>query len=842
MSCTTYIHNDPSGGSKYISGTTCFGQVVYYTLTYGQSVCMDDSKPLINCDGLDIGIDCFPTTPTPTVTPLVFCYDAQILTEYMPYICPDTAEILNDVIKKLRVSIFSNYAPNPNHPSYTFTITNGTSTENLVVENGQTYAEFIWISRNYFYTGEYCDYNDFPNWSVSSTPISECVPPTPTNTPSHTATPTPTSPLNQVIYSAAYMCDASDPIKISGLTLTLTFNGNTYPYTTYSGQSTTSQVCITNAPYPSPGLVYTAQINYPPNVEPCPVNNEAYNKTTFTVGEYLGEESGYPTWTGQTLYYYNDIVVSSARTDTDTVTYLPGGFDYNGCLFTLQFLDQVLGPQFPMRSVNTPTPTPTRTSTPTPTITRTPTQTTTPTNTQTPTITSTQTRTPTQTSTPTNTPSNTATNTGTPTNTPTNTATPTQTNTPTTTYYYYIVFDVDVNCNAYNGVVYRTPTNYSSSIGSGAYIYANGNFGTLKYIQTTFAQTWYVTLNSIVVASCSIPSATPTSTAAVTPAVTTTPTNTPTSTTPYYFYVVYDVDVNCNAFSGVVYRSSTDYSSSITTGKYTYINGNFSTLKYIETTFGQAYTGTLNSLVITSCVVPSATPTSTAAVTPPVTPTSTSTSTPASTPTMTQTPFPKFLLNSTAGLSNGVAACADYAAFNRTFFYSSVANGGSIVSGTYLYTTLGGIGNPTFYIPDGYYSDGTKYWFFQNGTTGDNGTACIASSATPTQTSTPTSTPASTPGGTPTPTQTSTPAPVLTEFTISDTNYGSDTSACASTSYTSAWSNGATSPPVFGDIIYANAGGTVLLNSGYYKVPDSFPAEAWIRLDGSSQVIENGLC
>jgi hypothetical protein len=82
----------------------------------------------------------------------------------------------------------------------------------------------------------------------------------------------------------------------------------------------------------------------------------------------------------------------------------------------------------------------------------------------------------------------------------------------------------------------------------------------------------------------------------------------------------------------------------------------------------------------------------------------------------------------------------------------------------------------------------------------------------------------------------------LTAFTISDTNYGSDTGACGSTSYTTAYSNGSTSPPVFGDIIYANAGGTVLLSSGYYLVPDSFPAPAWIRLDGSSQVIENGLC
>ena len=48
MSCNTYVHNDPIGGSKYISGTTCSGTEVYYTLTIGQSVCFNDDLPLIS--------------------------------------------------------------------------------------------------------------------------------------------------------------------------------------------------------------------------------------------------------------------------------------------------------------------------------------------------------------------------------------------------------------------------------------------------------------------------------------------------------------------------------------------------------------------------------------------------------------------------------------------------------------------------------------------------------------------------------------------------------------------------------------------------------------------------
>ena len=45
MSCNLYVHNDPTGGSKYISGTTCSGTEVYYTLTFGQSVCFNDDLP-----------------------------------------------------------------------------------------------------------------------------------------------------------------------------------------------------------------------------------------------------------------------------------------------------------------------------------------------------------------------------------------------------------------------------------------------------------------------------------------------------------------------------------------------------------------------------------------------------------------------------------------------------------------------------------------------------------------------------------------------------------------------------------------------------------------------------
>lgn len=88
MSCQTYLHNDPfdSGGTKFISGTTCDGSAASYNLSFGSSVCMEAQLPLVICDGLTISGSCIPPTPsptptntnTPTVTPsLTPCYNPQ---------------------------------------------------------------------------------------------------------------------------------------------------------------------------------------------------------------------------------------------------------------------------------------------------------------------------------------------------------------------------------------------------------------------------------------------------------------------------------------------------------------------------------------------------------------------------------------------------------------------------------------------------------------------------------------------------------------------------------------------------------------------------------------------
>jgi hypothetical protein len=90
------------------------------------------------------------------------------------------------------------------------------------------------------------------------------------------------------------------------------------------------------------------------------------------------------------------------------------------------------------------------------------------------------------------------------------------------------------------------------------------------------------------------------------------------------------------------------------------------------------------------------------------------------TTTTTAPPYYSFLLNSTAGETSGPDACSDYSSFNRATYYSSGANGPTIVNGTFLYTDTG----LTTPIPNGYRSNGTTYWNFSSGNTGDSGTAC----------------------------------------------------------------------------------------------------------------------
>jgi hypothetical protein len=94
------------------------------------------------------------------------------------------------------------------------------------------------------------------------------------------------------------------------------------------------------------------------------------------------------------------------------------------------------------------------------------------------------------------------------------------------------------------------------------------------------------------------------------------------------------------------------------------------------------------------------------------------------------------------GEATGVDACNEYNSFVRATYYS---NQSSITTGTTLY-----LSDYVTVVPDGYYSNGTNYWYFGGGVTSDLGTSCAGSPTPPTPPSPP-PTPPSPPPTPPTP-------------------------------------------------------------------------------------------
>jgi hypothetical protein len=191
MSCTTYVHNDPIGGSKFISGTTCTGTIAFYTLTLGQEVCMDNSKPLINLNGLVISGDCTGVTPTPTPTPIDFCYLSGFSYYDAVFQCPNDGLDYTDTYGVWRFSAYTGSQFTNDHPQLNFTLTNGTDYAVVTIEPNQYFTEFIYPKVDFRYTDTGCISTTYPDWYIAAPPVTRCIlTPTPTRTPTQTATPT----------------------------------------------------------------------------------------------------------------------------------------------------------------------------------------------------------------------------------------------------------------------------------------------------------------------------------------------------------------------------------------------------------------------------------------------------------------------------------------------------------------------------------------------------------------------------------------------------------------------------------------------------------------------------
>jgi uncharacterized delta-60 repeat protein len=193
MSCNFYVHNDPKAGIKYISGTTCSGSATATTLSFGQQICMNDSRPIINLNNLQISGSCLAVTPTPTPTTPTYCYFNELTYYTSPFQCPNDGLIYDDIYGVIKFQVTIGGFVTTNHPDTTFVVSNGTNQENVVLRNGQSFIEYTYLKKNFVYTATGCIETNYPDYVlIAVSPIMiECFV-TPTPTPTFTSTPTTT--------------------------------------------------------------------------------------------------------------------------------------------------------------------------------------------------------------------------------------------------------------------------------------------------------------------------------------------------------------------------------------------------------------------------------------------------------------------------------------------------------------------------------------------------------------------------------------------------------------------------------------------------------------------------
>ena len=410
MSCNIYIHNDPFGGTKYISGTTCDGTVAYYNLTIGQSVCMDDSKPIINLNNLQLSGSCFPVTPTPSTTPLENCYFSAFTYTTTPYQCPNDGLTYYDTYGKFTLYATNNGVITSQHPDLTFTLSNGSEYQTVTILSGEEFVEFVYPKINFFYTDSGCVSTTYPDWFIYTPPVTNCLlfTPTPTVTPTTTPTQTPTTTLTSTPTNTNTPTSTTTPTNTSTptntTTPTITPTNTTTPTITPTITTTTTKTAT-----PTPSVT----ANYCCDALIFSGKNSSFSAFTGTYykqpmnGNYYGYIDDSPAFTVRCtqfngLYWSvwksanNDVIIYSEQSVTWRVvdnqsslvncdSYL-SGFTYQN--ITNQYVTDCNGLQIPVivddsnyslsytncgvPLTPTPTTTPTLTATPTQTKTGTP--------------------------------------------------------------------------------------------------------------------------------------------------------------------------------------------------------------------------------------------------------------------------------------------------------------------------------------------------------------------------------------------------------------------------------------------------------------------------------------
>jgi uncharacterized delta-60 repeat protein len=169
MSCNYYVNDNPSWvGTMYISGTTCSGTPAAYNLSYGDSVCMDNEEPMVNCDPLTISGACLPVTPTPSPALGYLCFSTGKTYTTTDYICPNNGNTYQDIYGKILVEVFEDYEPDYSHAGLSFTVSNGVETKVITIPPYQSFAEFVFCRQEFNYTSSGCSVTVLPDWIITS--------------------------------------------------------------------------------------------------------------------------------------------------------------------------------------------------------------------------------------------------------------------------------------------------------------------------------------------------------------------------------------------------------------------------------------------------------------------------------------------------------------------------------------------------------------------------------------------------------------------------------------------------------------------------------------------------
>ena len=422
MSCNLFVHADPTGGSKYISGTTCNGTPAYYTLTFGQSVCMNTTLPYENLCGLILSGSCNAVTPTPTTTPLEYCIVSGLTYSTQPFECPFDGTTYYDIYGKLSITAAIFGSITSTHPPLTAFISNGFQNVSLTIPENETFAEYVYLKSNFEFSGGTCQNVVYPDWFIITGTTYSCLFFTPTPTVTSTQTQTPTTTNTQTPTQTPTETPTETPTQTPTTTTTLTAT-QTQTQTQTPTQTPTHTPTQTQTPTSNPvcpqELYYENLTVFPQIPTGMFTRKTVYSGGTFTGGYYNIDTNSliyttapngnlysiFELLSGSTYYYiimaYNptfntyDWILTNNTFSLQIYLNNTNGNLINGIYFIPPGIQEYGG------DINANITYPISCPTPTPTVSITSS------NTQTPTHTSSATVTPTHTPTPTQTPSGT---------------------------------------------------------------------------------------------------------------------------------------------------------------------------------------------------------------------------------------------------------------------------------------------------------------------------------------------------------------------------------------------------------------------------------------------------